>query len=54
MTYKLMDENYFGWNNSIMNVKLEWTNFMGSFKWLWKCATQIVENHILINILFLM
>jgi len=49
MTYKLMDANCFGWN-SIMNVKLKWTNFMGSFEWLWKCVTQIVENHILINI----
>ncbi len=44
-----MDANCFGWN-SIMNVKLKWTNFMGSFEWLWKCVTQIVENHILINI----
>jgi hypothetical protein len=51
MMYKLMDENCFGWN-SIMNVKLKWANFMGSFKWLWKCVTQIVENHIPINYFF--
>ncbi len=32
-----------------MTIKVEWTIFMGSFKWLWKCVTQIVENHILIK-----